>query len=104
MVSQIGSLGYTIMLKTADLTVVQKTIIDTLHNEGKPQQARSCGRAWTGLGPPTLTAGPPNQKKIKNKILLCIVKHGYYFMWCISSITCYVKNSKIISKPDNFKI
>ncbi len=37
MVSQFGSLGYTIMGKTADLTVVQKTIIDTLHNEGKPQ-------------------------------------------------------------------
>ncbi len=28
MVSQFGSLGYTIMGKTADLTVVQKTIID----------------------------------------------------------------------------
>ncbi|XP_058638564.1 interferon regulatory factor 2a isoform X1 [Onychostoma macrolepis] len=27
--------GYTIMGKTADLTVVQKTIIDTLHKEGK---------------------------------------------------------------------
>ncbi len=36
MVSQFGSLGYTIMGKTADLTV-QKTIIDTLHKEGKPQ-------------------------------------------------------------------
>ncbi len=34
MLSQFGSLGYTIMGKTADLTVVQKTIIDTLH---KPQ-------------------------------------------------------------------
>ncbi len=34
MVSQFGSLGYTIM---ADLRVVQKTIIDTLHKEGKPQ-------------------------------------------------------------------
>ncbi len=33
MVSQFGSLGYTIMGKT----VVQKTIIDTLHKEGKPQ-------------------------------------------------------------------
>ncbi len=33
-VSQFGSLGYTIMEKTADLTVVQKTIIDTLHKEG----------------------------------------------------------------------
>ncbi len=37
MVSQLGSLGYTIMRKTADMTVVQKTIIDTLHKEGKPQ-------------------------------------------------------------------
>ncbi len=37
MVSQFSSLGYTIMGKTADLTVVQKTIIDTLHKEGKPQ-------------------------------------------------------------------
>ncbi len=36
MVSQFGSLGYTIMENTADLTVVQK-IIDTLHKEGKPQ-------------------------------------------------------------------
>ncbi len=36
MVSQFGSLGYTVMGKTADLTVVQKTIIDTLHKEGKP--------------------------------------------------------------------
>uniref|UniRef100_A0A9J7XQI9 Transposase Tc1-like domain-containing protein n=1 Tax=Cyprinus carpio carpio TaxID=630221 RepID=A0A9J7XQI9_CYPCA len=37
MVSQFGSPGYTITGKTADLTVVQKTIIDTLHKEGKPQ-------------------------------------------------------------------
>ncbi len=37
MVSQFGSLGYTITGKTADLTVVQKTVIDTLHKEGKPQ-------------------------------------------------------------------
>ncbi len=37
MVSQFGSLGYTIMGKTADLTVVQKTIIDTLHKESNPQ-------------------------------------------------------------------
>ncbi len=28
---------YTITGKTIDLTVVQKTIIDTLHKEGKPQ-------------------------------------------------------------------
>ncbi len=36
-VFQFGSLGYTITGKTADLTVVQKTIIDTLHKEDKPQ-------------------------------------------------------------------
>ncbi len=36
MVSEFGSLGYTIMGKTV-LTVVQKTIIDTLHKEDKPQ-------------------------------------------------------------------
>ncbi len=37
MVSQFGSLGYTIMGKTAYLTGVQKTIIDTLHKEGMSQ-------------------------------------------------------------------
>ncbi len=37
MVSEFSSLGYTIMGKTADLTVVQKTIIDTLHKEGNRQ-------------------------------------------------------------------
>ncbi len=37
MVSQFGSLGYTIMRKTSVLTVAQKTIVDTLHKEGKPQ-------------------------------------------------------------------
>ncbi len=38
MVSQSSSVGYTIMRKTADLTVVQKTTIDTLHKEGKTQK------------------------------------------------------------------
>ncbi len=37
MVFQIDSLGYTITGKTADPTVVQKTITDTLHKEGEPQ-------------------------------------------------------------------
>ncbi len=37
MVSQFGSLGYTIMGNTADLKVVPKTTIYTLHKEGKPQ-------------------------------------------------------------------
>ncbi len=38
MVSQSSSVGYTIMGKTADLTVVQKTTIDSLHKEGKTQK------------------------------------------------------------------
>ena len=38
MVSQSGSVEFTIMGKTADLTVVPKTIIDTLHKEGKSQK------------------------------------------------------------------
>ncbi len=38
MVAQSSSVGYTIMGKTADLTVVQKTTIDTLHKEGKTQK------------------------------------------------------------------
>ncbi len=38
MVSRSSSVGYTIMGKTADLTVVQKTTIDTLHKEGKTQK------------------------------------------------------------------
>ena len=38
MVSQSGSLGFTIKGKTADLTDVQKTVIAILHQEGKPQK------------------------------------------------------------------
>ena len=38
MVSQSSPVGYTIMRKSADLTVAQKTIIDTLHKEGKTQK------------------------------------------------------------------
>ncbi|KAI2652471.1 Protein SLE2 [Labeo rohita] len=50
MVSQFGSLGYTIMGKTANLTVVQKTIIDTLHKEDESKFCISIGnqgpRVW----------------------------------------------------------
>ncbi len=38
MVTQSSSVGYTIMGNTADLTVVQKMTIDTLHKEGKTQK------------------------------------------------------------------
>ena len=38
MVSQSGAAEFTIMGKTTDLTVVQKSIIDTIHKEGTPQK------------------------------------------------------------------
>ncbi len=63
MVSQFGSLGYTTMGKTADLTVVQKTIIDTqslkkkMHNQPRePQPYEDCQAksiqefGWTSQG------------------------------------------------------
>ncbi len=55
MVSQFGSLGYTIMGTTADLTVVQKTIIDTLHKEGKPQTFIAKEAVYRVLYPSMLT-------------------------------------------------
>ncbi len=45
MVSQFGSLGYTIMGKTADLTFVQKIIIDSLHKELQATNIH-CQRSW----------------------------------------------------------
>ncbi len=35
------------MGKTADLTVVQKTIIDTLHKEGEPQTCIAKEAGWS---------------------------------------------------------
>ncbi len=57
MFSQFGSLGNTIMGKTADLTVVQKTIIDTLHKEGKPQTLLKKLAVHRVLYPSMLTEG-----------------------------------------------
>ncbi len=60
MVSQFGSLGYTIMGKTADLTVIQKSIIDTLHKEGKPTVHRV-------LYPSMLTENWVEEKSVEEK-------------------------------------
>uniref|UniRef100_A0A9J7ZJJ2 Transposase Tc1-like domain-containing protein n=1 Tax=Cyprinus carpio carpio TaxID=630221 RepID=A0A9J7ZJJ2_CYPCA len=51
MVSQSSSVGYTIMEKNAELTVVQKTTIDTLHKEGKTQNviAKETGRSQSSV-------------------------------------------------------
>ncbi|KAK3547556.1 hypothetical protein QTP86_024713, partial [Hemibagrus guttatus] len=71
MVSQFGSLGYTIMGKTADLTVVQKTIIDTLHKEagfGTAHTAKST-KSWLndhGVGVFDWPANLPDLIPIEN--------------------------------------
>ncbi len=46
MVSQFGSLGYTIMGKTADLTVVQKTIIGKSVEEKDAQPTERTAALW----------------------------------------------------------
>ncbi len=74
MVSQFGSLGYTIMGKTDGLTVVQKTIIDTLHKEGKPQTfiAKEAGCSQSAV----------SKFKFKFKIYL---SHTRLYRDCITS-------------------
>ncbi len=67
MVSQFGSLGYTIMGKTADLTVVQKTIIDTLHKEGKPQTFITKEAVHRVLYPSMLTESWVEGKSVEEK-------------------------------------
>ncbi|KAI2643095.1 Transposable element Tcb2 transposase [Labeo rohita] len=54
MVSQSSSVGYTIIGKTADLTVVQKTTIETLHKEGKTQKVIAKEAVHRALCPSTL--------------------------------------------------
>ncbi len=69
MVSQFGVLGYTIIGKTADLTVVQKTIIDTLHKKGKPQTLidKEAGCSQSAVF-----------KHVKNRSLMRIVKQNRF--------------------------
>ncbi len=68
MVSQFGSLGYTIMGKTADLTVVQKTIIDTLHKEGKTQTFIAKEAVHRVLYPSMLTESWVEGKSVEEKM------------------------------------
>ncbi len=75
MVSQFGSLGYTIMGKTADLTVVQKTIIDTLQKEGKPQTFIAKEAVHRVLYPSMLTESWVEGKSVEEKVApLCFLK------------------------------
>ncbi len=66
MVSQFGSLGYTIMGKTADLTVVQKTIIDTLHKDYNPRTFIAKEAGWV-LYPSMLTESWVEGKSVEEK-------------------------------------
>ncbi len=81
--SQFGSLGYTIMGKTADLTVVQKTIIDTLHKEGKPQTfiAKEAGCSQSAVSKHVnrkLVEGKRCTTNRENRSLMRIVKQNRF--------------------------
>ncbi len=82
MVSQFGSLGDTIMGKTADLTVVQKTIIDTLHKEGKTQTFITKEAVHRVLYPSMLTESWVEGKRCttnwENRSLMRIVKQNQF--------------------------
>ncbi len=59
----------TIMRNTADLTMVQKTIIDTLHKEGKSQRVITEGGAVQGvLYQSILNAKLTGEKKLGRKM------------------------------------
>ncbi len=55
------------MGKTADLTVVQKTIIDTLHKEGKPQTFITKEAVHRVLYPSMLTESWVEGKSVEEK-------------------------------------
>ncbi len=78
MVSQFGSLGYTIMGKTVDLTVVQKTIIDTLHKEGKPQTfiAKEAGCSQSAVSKHVNRKLSVLSSKIDSKIWVNFTRNG----------------------------
>ncbi len=80
--SQFGLLGYTIMVKTADLTVVQKTIIDTLHKESKPQTFIAKEAVHRVLYPSMLTESWVEGKRCTtnrgNRSLMRIVKQNQF--------------------------
>ncbi len=84
MVSQFGSPGYTIMGKTDDLTVVQKTIIDTLHKEGKPQtfiaKEAGCSQSAESKHVNRKLSGRKKcgRKRCKNRNLMRIVKQNRF--------------------------
>ncbi len=83
MVSQFGSLGYTIVGKTADLTVVQKTITDTLHKEGKPQTfiAKEAGCSQSAVSKHVnikLSVRKKMHNQRENRSLMRIVKQNRF--------------------------
>ncbi len=67
MVSHFGSLGYTIMGKTADLTVVQKTIIDTLQKEGNHKHSLPKKLAVQRVLYPSMLQKVEWKEKVKEK-------------------------------------
>ncbi len=73
MVSQSSSVGYIIMGKTADLTVLQKTTTDTLHKEGKTQRSLQMSLAvHRALCPSTLIERRREGKDVVEKSVQAI--------------------------------
>ncbi len=91
MVSQSCSVGYTIMGKTADLTVVQKTTIDTLHKEGKTQKviAKEAGCSQSSVSKHINREAKEGKDVVEkkctsnrdNRTLERIVKQNPFKMW-----------------------
>ncbi len=70
---------YTITGKIADLTIVQKTIIDTLHKEGKPQTliAKEAGCSQNAASK-HVNRKLSGRKKCENRSLMRIVKQNQF--------------------------
>ncbi len=81
MVSQSNSVGYTIMGKTADLTVIQKTTIDTLHKEGKTQKViakeAGCSQSSVSKHINRILHESGKQNKLHCKLGLCDMDKKY---------------------------
>ncbi len=103
MVSQFGSLGYTIMGKTPDLIVVQKTIIDTLHKEDKPQtfiaKEASCSQSAVSKHVNRKLSGRKKCTTKSNQIKSLLLSHHHSTSALVSEILMSVLQT--VQKKNN---
>ncbi len=84
MVSRFGSLRYTIMGKTSDPTVVQKTIIDTLHKEDKDNFGSHLTKTHQIIRP--IKKHWPSGKYVHLLYMYSILGRGSFcFNYCLNS-------------------